>query len=973
MRRTRPAGGNARSGRDPVRGRLGRRHAAGGGSLHRALAPRSATTSRPCPNFPAEIRAPAGTIAGVSSFQVHISDHDIVTPGDTPNVLVAMNPAALKANLARPHARLDAARQRRHVRAAQPRQGGLRSRTRSRTIRSRTFRVYEVPMTSITIEATKPLGVKPRDAERSKNFFALGLICWMYTRPTEPLVDWIKTRFAEPARRCSRPTSPRSRAGCNFGETAELFDHPYEVKPAQLPAGHVPQHHRQRRAVVRTRRRRAEGEAAAVLRVVPDHARVRHPARAVEAQELRREDAAGRRRDRGRRRGRRRRVRRSASPSPARADPGVDLKSEALGLAISLELPMVIVDVQRGGPSTGLPTKTEQADLLLAMYGRHGEAPLPIVAAQVAGRLLRRRLRGGAHRGEVPDAGHPAHRRLPRQRRRAVDAPRPRRAARHLGAVRDRAQPRRRVLAVPPRPGDARAPVGDPGHARPDAPHRRPREGRRHRQRQLRAREPREDDAAARREDRRHRQGHPAASTSTTRTAPSSWSARGAARGARRPRPCAASAPAASRSRTRTCAHLNPFPADLGDVLAPLPTRCSCPSSTSASSRSCSRAEYLVDAQSFTKVQGVPFRAADSKPKILELMDAVSGQQRTNGNGDGGVKLARKDFQSDQEVRWCPGCGDYGILAAIQFMLPETGIKPEDLVFVSGIGCAARLPYYMNTYGIHGDPRPRAGDRHRCRAGPARSARVGHRRRRRHAVDRRQPPDPRAAPQREPQDPDVQQPDLRADEGPVLADERGRQGHEVDAVRLARPPVQPDLGRARRGGDVRRPHPRHGPQAHDRDVPARANEHRGAAFVEVYQNCNVFNDGAFDTILNKDARPEHAHRPAARRADPLRHRARAGRRDERVRRSDDRAGRRRRRGPAPRARRAPAPTRRSRSRCRAWPTSRRRRRRSACSAPSNRPSVRATRCSASWSEASDEAVPRDLEALLRSAPTWSVG
>ena len=117
------------------------------------------------------------------------------------------------------------------------------------------------------------------------------------------------------------------------------------------------------------------------------------------------------------------------------------------------------------------------------------------------------------------------------------------------------------------------------------------------------------------------------------------------------------------------------------------------------------------------------------------------------------------------------------------------------------------------------DPRARAGGRDRCRARSSRPQRVGDRRRRRHAVDRRQPPDPRAAPQREHQDPDVQQPDLRPDQGPVLTDERDGQGHQVDAVRLARPPVQPDLGRARRRGDVRRPHPRHGPQAHDRDVP----------------------------------------------------------------------------------------------------------------------------------------------------------
>src|SRR6187397_1291001 len=146
------------------------------------------------PNYPAEIRAPAGTIAGVSSFQVHISDHDIVTPGDAPNVLVAMNPAALKANLRdmTPGSTLlvnvDAFDTRNLDKA-----GYDANPLRDNTLDP--FRVYEVPMTSITIEPTKPLGVKPRDAERSKNFFALGLISWMYNRPTQPLVDWIEKRF----------------------------------------------------------------------------------------------------------------------------------------------------------------------------------------------------------------------------------------------------------------------------------------------------------------------------------------------------------------------------------------------------------------------------------------------------------------------------------------------------------------------------------------------------------------------------------------------------------------------------------------------------------------------------------------------------------------------------------------------------------------------------------------------------------
>ena len=186
------------------------------------------------PDYPAEIRAPAGTVMGVSSFQVHISDHDITTPGDAPNVLVAMNPAALKADLHRLE------------------QGGLLI-INSDAFEARdlekagydhnpiedpdelaNYRVVLIPMTSLTQSATEPLGVKPRDAERSKNFFALGLVSWLYSRPIEPTLEWINTRFKDLVKESNLAAL---KAGFNFGETSELFDHPYEVKPAQLPAG----------------------------------------------------------------------------------------------------------------------------------------------------------------------------------------------------------------------------------------------------------------------------------------------------------------------------------------------------------------------------------------------------------------------------------------------------------------------------------------------------------------------------------------------------------------------------------------------------------------------------------------------------------------------------------------------------------------------------------------------------------------
>src|SRR4051812_13767708 len=187
------------------------------------------------PDFPAEIRAPAGTLAGVSAFQIQISDHEISTPGDAPNVLVAMNPAALKANLrdlptgGTLIVNADAFEDRNLAKA-----GYAENPLHDETLKA--FTVYEVPMTSLTLTATSEIGAKPRDAERSKNFFALGLISWMYTRPTEPTLEWITTRFGKNPVVADANTLA-FKAGYNFGETAELFETSYEVKPAKLDPG----------------------------------------------------------------------------------------------------------------------------------------------------------------------------------------------------------------------------------------------------------------------------------------------------------------------------------------------------------------------------------------------------------------------------------------------------------------------------------------------------------------------------------------------------------------------------------------------------------------------------------------------------------------------------------------------------------------------------------------------------------------
>ena len=330
------------------------------------------------PEFPAEIRAPAGTLAGVSAFQVHIPDHEITTPGDAPNVLVAMNPAALRSEL---HhlpvggtviVNTDAFEERNLTKA------GYRTDPLSDGSLEH-YTVYEIPMTSLTKDAVAPLGVKPRDAERSKNFFALGLVSWMYTRPSEPTLAWIDEKFG------SNPqVAAANRAafatGHAFGETAELFEHPYSVRPARHEPGTYTN--------ITGNTALAWGlVAASQLSKLPLflgsypitpasdilHELSKHKAFGIRTMQAE-DEIAGIGAALGAAFG-------GHLAVTTTSGPGLALKSETMGLAVSLELPLLIVDIQRGGPSTGLPTKTEQADLLQALYGRHGESPIPVVAA----------------------------------------------------------------------------------------------------------------------------------------------------------------------------------------------------------------------------------------------------------------------------------------------------------------------------------------------------------------------------------------------------------------------------------------------------------------------------------------------------------------------------------------------------------------------------------------------------------------
>jgi 2-oxoglutarate/2-oxoacid ferredoxin oxidoreductase subunit alpha len=330
------------------------------------------------PNFPAEIRAPAGTLPGVSSFQLHFADHDILTPGDAPDVLIAMNPAALKANI-----------------KDLPRGGDLIVNTDEFTKRNLTkvgyegspleddsltqYNVHAVPITSMTVKALEPFDITRKDAERAKNMFALGMLSWLYDRPAEGTLSFLKAKFA------TKPDIMQAnvaafQAGWNYGETTEAFSVRYEVRPAPLKPGTY---------------RNISGNTALAYGLITAsqlsglplflgsypitpasdilHELARHKRFGIRTFQAEDEIAA---------------IGAALGASfggslaiTSTSGPGMALKAETVGLAVSVELPLIVCDIQRAGPSTGMPTKTEQADLLQVMFGRNGESPVPIVAA----------------------------------------------------------------------------------------------------------------------------------------------------------------------------------------------------------------------------------------------------------------------------------------------------------------------------------------------------------------------------------------------------------------------------------------------------------------------------------------------------------------------------------------------------------------------------------------------------------------
>ena len=331
------------------------------------------------PNYPAEIRAPQGTLPGVSSFQIQIADYDILTAGDRPDVLVAMNPAALKANLSDlPRGAMVIANSDEFTRRNLAKVGYASNPLETGELSD--YIVHSVPMTTLTLGAVESIGATKKDGERAKNMFALGLLSWMYGRPVTTSEAFVREKFARKPE-IAEANVLALRAGWNYGETTEAFGTTYEVAPAKLEPGEYRQISGNTALAYGLV---AAGQLAGTQVVLGSYPIT--PASDI-LHELSKyknfnvltfqaeDEIAGIGAALGASYG-------GALGVTSTSGPGVSLKSEFIGLAVMTELPLIVVDVQRGGPSTGLPTKTEQADLLQAMFGRNGESPVAVLAAR---------------------------------------------------------------------------------------------------------------------------------------------------------------------------------------------------------------------------------------------------------------------------------------------------------------------------------------------------------------------------------------------------------------------------------------------------------------------------------------------------------------------------------------------------------------------------------------------------------------
>jgi 2-oxoglutarate ferredoxin oxidoreductase subunit alpha len=594
------------------------------------------------PNFPAEIRAPTGTLPGVSSFQLHFADHDIMTPGDAPDVLVAMNPAALKANLADlPGGGLlivdsDEFTSRNLAKVgytANPLEDGSLD----------GWQLVSVPLTSLTLEALADSGLGKKEAERSKNMFTLGLLSWMYHRPTEGTVRFLERQFRRKPQ-IAAANIAAFRAGYNYGDTTEAFAVSYEIKPAPMAPGtyrNISGNQALAYGIVAAGQRSGLPVFLGAYPITPAsdilHELSKHKAFGVRTFQAE-DEIAGIGAAIGASFG-------GALGVTTTSGPGISLKSEAIGLAVMTELPLVIVDVQRGGPSTGLPTKTEQSDLLQAMFGRNGEAPVPVIAPRSPGDcfdaaveaarialtyrtpvmlLSDGYLANGAEPWAVPDVDS-----LPELRVDFATAPNGD-DGEFLPYLRD-PETLARAWAVP---GTAGLQHRIGGLEKAD------RTGNI-------SYDPANHDFMTR--TRQAKVDGIAATIPPTDVDDPDGEARVAVIGWGSTYGPIGAACRQIRGSGRKVAqihlrHLNPFPADLGEVLARY-DRVICPEMNLGQLALLLRAKYLVDVQSHTQVRGLPFRAAELAAVVQDVIDSTAPSPRAAARDEAATVAANGAMQ----------------------------------------------------------------------------------------------------------------------------------------------------------------------------------------------------------------------------------------------------------------------------------------------------------------------------------------
>ncbi|MGY1718581.1 MULTISPECIES: 2-oxoacid:acceptor oxidoreductase subunit alpha [unclassified Blastococcus] len=575
------------------------------------------------PNFPAEIRAPTGTLPGVSSFQLQFADHDVMTPGDAPDVLVAMNPAALKANLGElPGGGLLIVDSDEFTPRNLAKVGYATNPLEDGSLEG--WQTVSVPLTSMTLDALADSGLGKKEAERSKNMFTLGLLSWMYHRPTEGTVRFLERQFRRKPE-IAAANIAAFRAGYNYGDTTEAFAVSYEIKPAPMKPGryrNISGNQALALGLVAAGQRSGLPVFLGAYPITPAsdilHELSRHKAFGVRTFQAE-DEIAGIGAALGASFG-------GALGITTTSGPGVALKAETIGLAVMTELPLVIVDVQRGGPSTGLPTKTEQSDLLQAMFGRNGEAPIPVIAPRSPGDcfdaaveaarialayrtpvmlLSDGYLANGAEPWAIPDADS-----LPDLTGSVAFATEPNgEDGEFLPYLRD-PETLARAWAIPGTAGMQHR-IG--GLEKADRTGNISYDPANH-DFMTRTRQAKIDGIAA---------SIPATDVDDpdgdARVAVIGWGSTYGPIGAA----CRRIRSSGRKVAQLHLRHINPFPADLGEVLARY-DRVICPEMNLGQLALLLRAKYLVDVQSHTQVRGLPFRAAELAAVIQDAIDSTT-------------------------------------------------------------------------------------------------------------------------------------------------------------------------------------------------------------------------------------------------------------------------------------------------------------------------------------------------------------